>query len=380
MSAGKILHVIGGLGPGGAETLLFRLITRPSAVRHEVICLGGHDWYSEPLRDHGIAVAHLGMTSLRAGLTGVFKLDRLVRSSGADVIQGWMYRSNLLAGLAGRRAGIPVVWGIHNSTLDSLGPMARLWVYASGALAGRVPSYVINCSKESARLHHALGFDRAPSEVIANGYDAAQFAPDPALRRATRAALGVGVDDFLIGTVARWHPQKDIPVLLDAFAIARNAGLRGRLVLVGHLLDPANRALNSAVAAAGLGEVCQLLGRRRDVPAIGGALDLHVLSSCSGEAFPNAVAETMLCGAPNLVTDVGDAALMVGDTGWVVPPRDAKALADRMVEAARLFAGDPVKSQARRAAARNRIATEFTLARMAAAYEAVWCSVAKELE
>jgi glycosyltransferase involved in cell wall biosynthesis len=108
---------------------------------------------------------------------------------------------------------------------------------------------------------------------------------------------------------------------------------------------------------------------------LGRALDLHVLSSAS-EAFPNAVAETMLSGTPNAVTDVGDSGLMVGGTGWVVPPRDPEKLAGAIVAAYREWSDRPADWRRRQTEARNRIAENFSLERMAEQYESIWQQVA----
>jgi glycosyltransferase involved in cell wall biosynthesis len=100
-------------------------------------------------------------------------------------------------------------------------------------------------------------------------------------------------------------------------------------------------------------------------------MDLHLLSSIT-EAFPNAVAETMLSGTPNVATDVGDAAMIVGATGWVVPPRDPSKLAEAIEQAYREFRASPGRWEKRRAAARSRIVENFSLERMVAAYRAIW--------
>ncbi|MHB9020069.1 MAG: glycosyltransferase, partial [Minisyncoccota bacterium] len=86
------------------------------------------------------------------------------------------------------------------------------------------------------------------------------------------------------------------------------------------------------------------------------ALDLCVLSS-TGEGFPNAIAESMACGTPVVATDVGDAREIVGDTGRIVAPGRPEALADAMLEVAR-------RGGSRSAAARERIASRYSIGRM----------------
>ncbi|HEY7809912.1 MAG TPA: glycosyltransferase [Allosphingosinicella sp.] len=373
----RVLHVIGGVGPGGAETLMYRLVTRPSPVRHEVICMGDEDWYSEPLRASGITVHYLKVRSVSTGLRAVLRLWRLIRSIDADVVQGWMYRSNLLGSLGARMAGKPSVWSIHCASLEPLSRSARNWVYASGAVARWVPDFIVNCSRRSAAMHAGLGFDRARGAVIPNGYATEAFKPDPEARKRVRDSLGIREDEFLVGAVSRWHPEKDIPNLLAALGKVRDRGTPVRCLLVGHELTPENPLLTQAIADRGLEEIAIPLGRRADVAAIMSTLDVHVLPSRS-EAFPNVVGEAMLCATPCIVTDVGDAAYMVGETGWTAPPQSPDALAGRIVEARALWEADGQVWDARRQAARARIADNFSLQQMAAGYEEVWRSVAGE--
>ena len=370
----KVLHVIGGVGPGGAETLMYRLVTRPSDVTHEVICLGGRDWYSDGLDQHGIETHYLGMSRLAVVPSGLRQLRELVRRSGADVVQGWMYRSNVLASLAARRAGVPSVWSIHCASLEPLGPVARFWAYASGLLARRLPAAVINCSRRSIAMHEKLGFGGANVSWVPNGYEPTAFFPDDDRRDKVRAELGLTRDQFVIGSVSRWHTEKDIPNLLKAFAILSGQGSDLRCLLVGHRLDRSNEGLTSAVAALGIEDRVVPLGRRGDVPDLLRAIDLLVLPSRS-ESFPNVVPEAMLCGTPCVVTDVGDAGFIVGSGGWVVPPRDPEALASAIQRARDEFETDPRDWTKRKAAARERIVSNFTLEQMAHRYRDVWRAV-----
>lgn len=374
----RVLHVIGGLGPGGAEAILYRLIAYSRHIEHRVICLGGPDWYSSRLVDLGVPVEHLNMVSFSARFAGLARLLRRIRRSDGDVVQCWMYRANLVGGLFAKAAGIPAVWSIHCASLEPIRLGARMFVYASGRVARWVPDYVINCSKGSVPLHDRLGFGRAPGGVVHNGYDPQFFYPDQEARGRIRQELGIAGDEFLVGSVSRWHREKDIPNLLEALRIFRQrTHARFRCVLVGNELSTDNEALKAEVAARQLDDLVIPLGRRSDVAEIMRGLDLHVLPSRS-EAFPNTIAEAMLSETPCVVTDAGDAPLMVGDTGWIAPPKDSAALAEGIQSAYRLFTQQPHAWQARRTAARRRIADNFTLDKMAAEYESIWRSVARE--
>jgi glycosyltransferase involved in cell wall biosynthesis len=221
-------------------------------------------------------------------------------------------------------------------------------------------------------VHVRLGYAAEKFVIIPNGYDVGRFQPDAAARARLRAEWGVPDAVPLLGMVARFDPQKDHANLLAACARLQASGADFAAVLVGTGCDAGNAALVQQLAAAGLTQRVRLLGRRDDVPAVMAALDLHVLSSAYGEAFPNVLAEAMACGTPCVTTDVGDAALIVGDTGWVVPPRDPKALADAIGTALLEHAERPTDWSMRGRAARERVAGHFGIESMVAAYRTVW--------
>jgi glycosyltransferase involved in cell wall biosynthesis len=371
----RILHVISGLSTGGAEAVLYRLVTGPTAVEHEVICLEGRDFYSGELEEHGVRVHHVDWSSI-GSLKAAFRLHRLIRSIDADLVQTWMYRPNFFGGISSRLVGKPVVWNIRCSTFNSYPAATQALAYLGGFLARWIPKFVINCSAESRRLHARIGYDAVEGAVIPNGYDPDVFKPDEARRAQTREALGIPPGSFVIGTIGRWHPQKGFSDLLDAMRLLKDHNIAPRLLMVGRGLDPGNRELGELVRESQCGDLVELVGERTDIPDVARALDLHVLASVAGEGFPNAVAETMLSGTPGVVTDLGDAAAIVEDTGWVVPPGDSVQLADAIAAAYTEWATSPERWRERRAAARKRLSENFTLDRMVEAYRHAWNRVA----
>ena len=371
----RVLHVIDGLGLGGAETLLWRLVQRDSDIEHEVVCIGGRDWYSSEMEKRGIRVHHLEKTGPSSLPSAIPALRRLIRKTHPTVVQSWLYRSNMLSGVAALQTGIPCVWSIHCSSLEPLSPAARIFVRLTGMAARWLPNFVINCSSRSAKLHAGLGYSRAAGAIVPNGYDPSSFFPDQESADATRKELGIPPDAFLVGAISRWNAFKDVPNLLAAAGIAFRAGVPLKCLLIGDGLEAGNFELADSISAQQCPDLFLPLGRRSDVPALARAFDLHVLSSAS-EAFPNAVAETMLSGTPNAVTDVGDSGLMVGGTGWVAPPRDPEKLAGAIVAAYREWRDKPADWRRRQTEARNRIAENFSLERMAEQYESIWLQVA----
>ncbi|WP_448525702.1 glycosyltransferase [Parathermosynechococcus lividus] len=160
--------------------------------------------------------------------------------------------------------------------------------------------------------------------------------------------------------VARWDPQKDHQNLVAAMGLLANRGVGFRALLVGTGVTNAQPELQATLTGHGLGKRVRLLGPRSDIPAVMLALDVHVLSSSYGEAFPNVLAEAMTCERPCVVTDVGDSARIVGSSGEVVPPRNPEVLAAGLVRLLDRLGHEPDLGHR----ARQRVVAEFSVERM----------------
>ena len=369
----RVVHIIAGLGQGGAETVLFRLVTAPGQeTEHIVISLGEEDVFGPQLRAADVPLYCLHMHSPLGFLKGLRSLTRLLRDLQPDVVQTWMYHSDLIGGAAARLVGIPAVsWGIRNSgaNLYQGSPKARMVAWLCARLSRFIPNLIVSCAENAARRHKQWGYRADIMKVIPNGYDLSRWHPDQQAREEVREELGLSLDTPVIGSVARWNPLKDHPNLLAALArsLHRHPGLR--CLLIGDGMDSSNETLMRLLDQHQLRESVILMGRRSDVPRLMNALDVHVLSS-SAEGFPNVVCEAMAAGVSNVVTDVGDAALIVGNEGWIVPPSNAEALAGAINSAVDEL-GAP-SWQARHEHARERVARLFSLEGMVKNYTQAW--------
>lgn len=372
----RVMHITVGLELGGAETLLHRLTERDSDVQHEIIALFGRDWYSSLFEERGIPVRHLGISSAASLPRAVAQLYRAMRRSRPDVVHGWMYAANVLGGIAARLARVPMVWSIHSASLEPVKGASRTFAALGGRLASRLPDFVISCSQAAADSHVKLGYAAAPGAVIVNGYDPAAFYPDERLRSEMRARLQIAPNEFVIGSMTRWIHYKDVPTLLAALRIAREKGVSGSCLLLGNGLDADNAELQRAIGESGCSGFVRPLGMRSDIADVARVLDLHVLPSRT-ESFGNTIAETMLAGVPNVVTDCGGPPDVVGGTGWVAPVGDAERIAAAILDARTEKNQHPERWEQRRRSARARIMDNFGFDRMADAYEALWRKLAR---
>jgi len=311
---------------------------------------------------------------MRPGALDLVKFLRLVEWLIQDrpgLVQTWMYHADVIGGLAARLVRrAKIVWGIHNSTLDPerTRRTTRWTVALSARLSYSVPDCIVSVSRASRDLHVDAGYDASKFVIIPNGFDLSEFRPDATRRGDVRAELGIREDAFVVGLVARVDPQKDHLNFVRAAALLAPRRPDARFLLCGQGTDQGG-PLARVIAERGLLDRFVLLGRRDDVPRIMNAIDVVSLSSAYGEAFPLVIGEAMSCGVPCVVTDVGDSAYLVGDTGRVVAPRDAEALASAWEG---LAAAGAEGRRTLGSAARVRIERNFALSRIAARYAEVY--------
>jgi glycosyltransferase involved in cell wall biosynthesis len=357
--------------------VLCRLIAATrDAFRHEVVSLHREGVYGPELRDQGVRVTALGMQRGRPSIAGLRRLRHVIIECRPQVMQTRLDHANLMGGLLRRFARTPpVVWAVHSTELGSLRSTwkTRLVRRFCAQLSHSVPSAIVSDARSSAALYAKLGFDAAKLRVVPNGVDPVTFRPDREARDRVRQAWDVAPDETLLGCVARWDPLKDHENLLRALRQLAERGRRVHCALVGRGMEAQNRELQRLIERCAVADRLILAGPSSAVPAVMNAFDLHVLPSRS-ESLPVAVLEAMACGTPCVVTDVGDAANIVGETGWVAQPRDATALANA-IEAA-LIECTPAARAERAALCRARVVQEFSLAKMGADYAALWSEAA----
>jgi len=369
----NVVHIITGLNDGGAEAVLFRLCTADPIFSHHVISLMDGGKYGPLLEAAGVPVTCLGMPPGRVSFSGLLKLWRFLSSEQPRVVQTWMYHSDLIGGIVARLAGVKsIFWGVRHSNLKRGEAKSSTILIARvcARLSGWIPKRIICCAERARTVHQALGYKADRLLVVPNGYDLQRFSPNVSARTKLRSEWGIDDEMPLLGMVGRFDPLKDHENLLRALSILKSEGLDFRCVLVGRGMDEHNQKLKNWIKLYELQEKILLLGQRTDVPAVMCALDVHVLSSC-GEAFPNVVAEAMACGTPCITTDVGDASLIVGDTGWVVSPMNEIQLKNALVSALQEHKERHLWSR-RSHSVRERVEKNFSLNKMIAAYHDVW--------
>lgn len=349
----RVLHIITGLGVGGAEATLITLTKALAAqgIEQRVIALSGGP-NAEILTANGIPVDVLEARGLHL-LPAAFRLASITRSFRPDVVQGWMYHGDIAALMTRPllKADARVIWGIRASDMD-LTRYGRLLSVC--ARLSRFPDMVLANSRAGADAHVARGYRAKAMDVIPNGIDVARFRPDHDVRVARREALGLPTSALVVAHVARVDPMKDHATLLSAAALVPDI----------HFL-----IAGAGTEALDLPSNVRALGRITDPEALFAAADIVVSSSAFGEGFPNVIAEGMAAGCAPIATRCGDVELIIGDTGDIVPIKAPEALANAIKAFAALA---PETQSARKLSARERIVSTLALDRMVERYSALY--------
>lgn len=332
----KIVHLITGLGLGGAENQLSQLVMHSDSNRfkHIIISMQDLGQWGPKLLQQGFTVYTLNMRRSSISISGLYRLYKILRQEKPNILQTWLYHADLLGVLVGKFLRFPkIVWNIRCSDMQ-LKNYSRLTslVIQLCSYISFLPKAVIVNSHAGQKAHQALGYQVKRWINIPNGFKTDYFKPDILSRDRMRSNLKIAQKTLLVGMVARFDPMKDHIGFLAAAKKVLEKFKNVQWVLAGTGVDNQNETLIKEVNNLGLASHIHLLGPQTNMPELLNGLDLLVLPSAFGEGFPNILGEAMSCGVPCVASHVGDSAIIIGDTGEVVKPSEpndlAKAIAD----------------------------------------------------
>lgn len=348
----RIAYVLTSLGMGGAERQVLSLADRMVARGHTVKLV-----ILRPARleewTTALDIFRLEMRRTPVSLfSGLMRGRRFLGEFAPDLVHSHSFHANLVARLLKPLAPAAAVLStVHN-------------VYEGGwsrRLAYRLTDPLSRCTtavSEAVRAEFVRrgAVPESKCLVVANGIDTAEFSPHPKRRDETRAALSA--DRYFVWLASgRIVPAKDYLNLLRAFARVRASLPQTQLWIAGEAQDAEGKRMQASTLNAQPQAGVRWLGLRRDIPALLDAADAFVLGS-AWEGMPLAAGEAMAMEKPVVATDVGGVRELVGDAGWIVPPRNAAALAAAMISAQQTSYEE---RQARGRSARMRIGREFNL-------------------
>ena len=332
----RVLHVIESLGVAGAEQSLVNLL--PYLTKHGVDCevaaLSSPYDLAPPLREQGIAVHELDISSRWKFVRGAVRLRDIIRKGEFDLVHAHLPGAVFYVAIVGGHA--PAIASFHglsfefhpaNTLLRKLRRSAERWLTNH-----RILGYIAVSNAVAEHYHEILGVPLGRIRIITNGFPTQVLRPNPSLDiRHIRQRFGVDPEDFLIVSAGRFVSQKGHTHLLSALSLLRERGLTPRVLLFGKGgLQP---SLEQRVRDLGLSRQVALLSAitHQDLVDLFQASDVFVFPSTS-EGFGMAAGEAMCVGLPVVATDIpGIASLIENEvSGILVAPGDPEALAKQI--------------------------------------------------
>jgi len=333
----KVLHIITDLNIGGAEMMLYKLLTslRDDALDSSVILLMGQGKITNQVERLGVKVEtlNLGQGEFPSWQT-IKNLKQFIQAFNPDIVQGWMYHGNIAATVAvflldPMRRKVKLFWNVRQTLYDiNSEKIQTRWLIILGRWLSFFPYSIVYNSNLSAEQHCNVGYSVKKTKIIPNGFDLQKFRSDQNRRQQLHEELGVAESVFLVGHISRLHPMKDHATLLRAIdrvvdSLSSTGGKQEVLfLLIGH----------GVTSELSNNQEIRFLGERSDIPKIMSALDIVVSSSAWGEGFPNVIGEAMASEVPCVVTDVGDSAYIVGKYGRVCSVGDDQCIANSLLQ------------------------------------------------
>ncbi|OEE79741.1 glycosyltransferase [Vibrio ordalii] len=323
----KILFLITGLGMGGAETQVCSLIDQLAARGHAILLLSLTGESVNKPKHPSVKLFELNMRKTPFGFVQAYwQAVSIHRQFQPDVVHSHMVHANIFARLLRVIAPIPrLVCTAHNS---NEGGKARMLAYR---LTDRWCDLTTNVSQEAVEAFITQKAVK-PGRIMAkhNGIDLAKFVFNPVARELCRAELGLNTNQTLLLAVGRLTEAKDYPNLLHAFAklVKREPNVKLAIIGKGEL----STSVEALIEQLELKSYVELLGLRFDVVDWMSAADMYVMSS-AWEGMPMVLLEAMATERVVIATDCGGVREVVGDCGYLVPPRDSKKLAEAIEQA-----------------------------------------------
>ena len=363
----KILHVITEVETGGALSLIKKITNgnKNNNIKHIIVSLKKHE--VEIQIPNIQKIYSLDIRLKIQFFIKLFYLIKIIRLERPDIVQTWMYHSDLIGGIAAKLAGIKnIYWSVLSYSTNSnyVKLSTKIVIYINALLSYIIPSKIIFCAFSSQEVHKKIGYCNKKFKFIPIGFDAK-------INYKIKENNQEKKKNFTLGCIARWDPDKDHNNLFEALKILDRNNVNYICELVGPMMTYDNQDLKKLINISKIDKSkLKLKGFVKDLNKAYENLDVCVLASRT-EAFPIVIGEAMIAGTPVIATDTGDVRKIVNHFGWVVSPHNPKQLSESILDAISKSLDNKVWYKLR-LDARNHIINNYSINDMVNSYNRLW--------
>jgi len=370
----KIIYIVTDLNVGGAENVLLRLLSKIDKKEYDplVISLIEKGEIGRKIEKLGIDVYCLRIHSFINLFPGLIRLVNKINIFNPQIIHTFMIHPAFFVGIIVKLLNKPtIIWNIFSTdlSLQSNKYKTRLIIKMCASLSKIIPNRIIVDSYASYSAHKKARYSWEKMQIINNGVDTNIFFPNELKRNKYRQQY-FKEDELVIGLIARYHPVKGHDIFIKAVNLLRRKVNNVKFLLNGSNIKISNSKLMKIINKEGIQDIIHLSDSKLEITNILLACDILV-SSSKFESFPNIICEAMACSIPCVVTNVGDCAEIVGDTGVIVSANDPNELASAIMGLINM----PLKGRKKLGEnARLRIKNNFSLSLMVEKYNNLYSS------
>jgi glycosyltransferase involved in cell wall biosynthesis len=355
-----VLHMIPSLGSGGAERMLARIANGDEKFRHIIVIIKKIDSESifYQINKSTVTIVSLNFEGIKSLIHSINRYLFYLDNYSPNIIQTWMYHSNLFGGIIAYLKGYRnIYWNIRSAevSLKKMKIRTIFLVLIGSIFSYLVPRKIITCSKRAINVHSMLFYSRKKFFFIPNGIDKSSIVSKKNI-----------TNKFpVIGLVARLDPQKNHHNFLDSIRFIDNpveVVLLGRNVSTIQLSKYNTR--NCKIT---------LIDETSEILKYYDKFDFLILPSCYGEAFPNVLIEAMSRGVVCIATDVGDSLSIISSLGYqiqnkLLPKSIAKAINSAVYD----FHNDRNLYISKSDGGISRVKTNYLLEEVINKYHSIW--------
>ena len=322
----KVLHIITGLGAGGAQSCLLSIIkNQDNNIKHYVISLGRGSIYEKRIRTYADSYYKCPIEINLKLFFQIIKLYKIIKNLSPDIIQTWLYHSDLIVTLIYifLRNKPKLLWNIRCSDMAGRYDRGKNFILLRLlSLLSFVPNKIIYNSKAGILSHEIRGYKKDKSILIYNGINTRTFKKMDKIKY--KNSLGINNNTTLFGLIARDDPIKGHLDFLEAISMVTDC----HGIIVGSGVTKSKKILNK-IKNLNLKDKISLFEQMENIEIIISSLDTLVSTSYS-EGFPTVIAEAMSCEVPVIATNVGDTKILLDDSDLITIPGDSLEISKKM--------------------------------------------------